>query len=167
MRYPFLVITFLAAGLQAALAVPLPMADVPAMAQASDLIVVGRASQTENNLAPFLVTVDRVLKGTGPPVRLVVKPVLSSEDYPAVQERQYGIFFLQRQPSGSYAVTDPFHPALVASPQQVPPEQLKGLIRAGYVYRNGDEHLLTGMGRDAPARAGVNAACEHQRDGVP
>jgi hypothetical protein len=22
------------------------------------------------------------------------------------------------------------------------PEQLKGLIRAGYVYRNGDEHLL-------------------------
>jgi hypothetical protein len=33
------------------------------MAQASDPIVVDRASQTENNLAPFLVTVDRVLKG--------------------------------------------------------------------------------------------------------
>jgi hypothetical protein len=58
-----------------------------------------------------------VLKGTGPLVRLVVEPVLSSQDYPAVQERQYGIFFLQRQPGGSYAVTDPFHPALVASPQ--------------------------------------------------
>jgi HEAT repeat protein len=119
------VIAFLAAGLtvQPAQAVPVPMADVPAMAQASDLIVVGRATQTENNVAPFLVNVDRVLKGTGPPVRLVVKPVLSSEDYPAVQERQYGIFFLQRQPSGSYAVTDPFHPALVASPQQVPNQQ--------------------------------------------
>jgi len=35
-----------------------------------------------------------VLKGTGPLVRLVVEPVLSSQDYPAVQERQYGIFFL-------------------------------------------------------------------------
>jgi hypothetical protein len=99
------------------------MADVPAMAQASDLIVVGRATQTQNNLAPFLVNVDRVLKGTGPPVRLVVEPVLSSQDYPAVQERQYGIFFLQRQPSGSYAVTDPFHPALVASPLRVPNQQ--------------------------------------------
>jgi hypothetical protein len=34
-------------------------------------------------------------------------------------------------------------------------EQLKGLIRAGYVYRNGDEHLLTDMGRDALAQTGV------------
>jgi HEAT repeats len=124
MRCPFLVITFLAAGLtvQPALAVPVPMADVQAMAQASDLIVVGRATQTENNLAPFLVSVDRVLKGT-PPRRLVVEPGPSSQDYPAVQERQYGIFFLQRQPGGSYAATDPFHPALVASPQRVPDQQ--------------------------------------------
>jgi hypothetical protein len=118
MRHRFLVIAFLAGGLtaQPALAVPIPMADVPAMAQASDLIVVGRASQTENNLAPFLVNVDRVLKGNGLPRRLVVERALSSQDYPAVQERQYGIFFLQRQPGGSYALTDPFHPALVASP---------------------------------------------------
>jgi hypothetical protein len=35
------------------------------------------------------------------------------------------------------------------------PEQLKGLIRAGYVYRNGDDHILTDKGRDALARAGV------------
>jgi hypothetical protein len=98
------------------------MADVPEMAQASDLIVVGRASQTENNLAPFLVTVDRVLKGS-PPRRLVVEPGASSQDYPAVQERQYGIFFLRRQAGGSYAVTDPFHPALVASPQPGPNQQ--------------------------------------------
>jgi hypothetical protein len=34
-------------------------------------------------------------------------------------------------------------------------EQLKGLIRAGYVYRNGEEHLLTDMGRDALAQPGV------------
>ena len=34
-------------------------------------------------------------------------------------------------------------------------EQLKGLIRAGYVYRNGDEHLLTDKGRDALAQLGV------------
>jgi hypothetical protein len=63
-----------------------------------------------------------VLKGN-PPRRLVVEPGSSSQDYPAVQERQYGIFFLQRQAGGSYAVTDPFHPALVASPQQVPNQQ--------------------------------------------
>jgi hypothetical protein len=35
------------------------------------------------------------------------------------------------------------------------PEQLKGLIRAGYVYRNGDEYLLTDMGREALAQPGV------------
>jgi hypothetical protein len=31
------------------------------------------------------------------------------------------------------------------------PEQLKGLIRAGYIYRNGDEYGLTEKGRDALA----------------
>jgi hypothetical protein len=35
------------------------------------------------------------------------------------------------------------------------PEQLQGLIRAGYVYRNGDDHILTDKGRDALAKAGV------------
>jgi hypothetical protein len=35
------------------------------------------------------------------------------------------------------------------------PEQLQGLIRAGYVYRNGDDHILTDKGRDALARACV------------
>jgi hypothetical protein len=36
-----------------------------------------------------------------------------------------------------------------------PVEQLKGLIRAGYVYRNGEEHLLTSQGREALAQPGV------------
>jgi hypothetical protein len=59
----------------------------------------------------------------------VVEPVSSSQDYPAVQERQYGIFFFQRQASGSYAVTDPFHPVLVASPQRGPNQQkLAGIL---------------------------------------
>jgi hypothetical protein len=31
----------------------------------------------------------------------------------------------------------------------------EGLIRAGYVYRNGDEYLLTDMGREALAQLGV------------
>jgi hypothetical protein len=35
------------------------------------------------------------------------------------------------------------------------PEQLRGLIRAGYVYRNGEDHILTDKGRDALARSGV------------
>jgi hypothetical protein len=33
--------------------------------------------------------------------------------------------------------------------EKLEPEQLKGLIRAGYIYRNGDEHLLTDMGHGA------------------
>ena len=40
-------------------------------------------------------------------------------------------------------------------------EQLRGLIRAGYVYRNGDEHLLTDKGRDALAQPGVYPRVEH------
>jgi hypothetical protein len=39
--------------------------------------------------------------------------------------------------------------------EKLAPEQLKGLIRAGYVYRNGDEHVLTDKGRDALAQPGV------------
>jgi hypothetical protein len=35
------------------------------------------------------------------------------------------------------------------------PEQLQGLIRAGYVYRNDQDHILTDKGRDALARSGV------------
>jgi hypothetical protein len=33
------------------------------------------------------------------------------------------------------------------------PEQLQGLIRAGYVYRNDEDHILTDKGRDALARS--------------
>ena len=39
--------------------------------------------------------------------------------------------------------------------EKLEPAQLKALIRAGYVYRNGDEHFLTELGRDAPAKPGV------------
>ena len=98
MRYPFLAIALLATcvAAQPVKAVPVPMADVPAMTQASDLIVVGRASQTQNPAAPFLVTVDRVLKGgeTASPQRLTVQPNPTGQGYPSVDERQYGIFFL-------------------------------------------------------------------------
>jgi hypothetical protein len=39
--------------------------------------------------------------------------------------------------------------------EKLEPEQVKGLIRAGYVYRNDDEHLLTDQGRQALAQPGV------------
>ena len=39
--------------------------------------------------------------------------------------------------------------------EKLEPAQLKALIRAGYVYRTGDEHLLTELGRDALAKPGV------------
>jgi hypothetical protein len=42
-----------------------------------------------------------------------------------------------------------------AAGEKLEPTQLRGLIRAGYVYRNGDEHLLTDKGRDALAQSGV------------
>jgi ribosomal protein S19E (S16A) len=54
-----------------------------------------------------------------------------------------------------------------AAGDKLSPEQLKALIRAGYVYRNGDEHHLTSQGREALAQAGANAADVHQRDGLP
>ena len=36
--------------------------------------------------------------------------------------------------------------------EKLTPEQLKGLIRADYVYRSGDDHHLTARGRAALAR---------------
>jgi hypothetical protein len=42
-----------------------------------------------------------------------------------------------------------------AAGEKLAPEQLKELIRAGYVYRNGDEHFLTDKGRDALAQLRV------------
>jgi hypothetical protein len=55
--------------------------------------------------------------------------------------------------------------------EKLAPEQLKGLIRAGYVYRNGDEHLLTEKGRDAlarsdlPERSGSEPECQKSEQG--
>jgi len=37
----------------------------------------------------------------------------------------------------------------------------QGLIRGGHVYRNGDEHLLTDMGREALAQPGVYPGVAH------
>jgi hypothetical protein len=50
--------------------------------------------------------------------------------------------------------------------EKLEPEQLKGLIRAGYVYRNGDEHLLTEKGRDALARLGMHPGVANDPDDV-
>jgi hypothetical protein len=41
-----------------------------------------------------------------------------------------------------------------AAGEKLAPEQLKSLIRAGYVYRNGDDHFLTGKGREALGQLG-------------
>jgi hypothetical protein len=40
--------------------------------------------------------------------------------------------------------------------EKLEPEQLSWLIRGGYVYRNGDEHQLTDMGRKALAQLGID-----------
>jgi hypothetical protein len=54
-----------------------------------------------------------------------------------------------------------------AAGQKLEPEQLKALIRAGYVYRIDDEHHLTTRGREALYQAGASAADKHPRDSVP
>jgi hypothetical protein len=48
--------------------------------------------------------------------------------------------------------------------EKLEPEQLRALIRAGYVYRNGDEHLLTDMGREALAQPGVTSMAHEPSD---
>ena len=47
-----------------------------------------------------------------------------------------------------------------AAGDKLAPEQLKGLIRAGYVY-NGDEHFLSDKGRDALAQLRVQPGMAH------
>jgi hypothetical protein len=42
-----------------------------------------------------------------------------------------------------------------AAGEKLEREQIKALIRAGYVYRNADEHHLTDMGRHALAQPAV------------
>ena len=50
--------------------------------------------------------------------------------------------------------------------EKLTPEQLKGLIRADYIYRSGDEHHLTARGREVLAQAGPKPEPAHQPDGV-
>jgi hypothetical protein len=45
--------------------------------------------------------------------------------------------------------------------EKLEPEQLKELIRGGYVYRNGDEHQLTDLGREVLAEPGVYPRAAH------
>jgi hypothetical protein len=45
--------------------------------------------------------------------------------------------------------------------EKLEPEQLRALIRAGYVYRDGDEHLITDKGYEALAQPGVYPRVEH------
>jgi hypothetical protein len=52
--------------------------------------------------------------------------------------------------------------AAVSAGEKLEPEQLRALIRASYVYRNGDEHLLTGKGHDALAQPGVFPGMAHE-----
>jgi hypothetical protein len=54
-----------------------------------------------------------------------------------------------------------------AAGEKLAPEQLKGLIRAGYVYRNGDEHFLTDKGRNALAQLGVQPGASTLADDHP
>jgi hypothetical protein len=100
----------------------LPTADVPAMVDASDLIVVGWATATQRRnpagrSSDFIVSVARVLKGTHL-ARVGIRSNPSDLASGEVREGQFGIFFLRRaNDGGGYSVVDSANPALPASPQ--------------------------------------------------
>jgi hypothetical protein len=96
--------------------------NVPAMIEASDLIVVGRVSGNRvepgaiNDTQVFYISVDRTLKGTaaGHGRFLKVRLDVSDQVHNTVSARQYGVFFLRRS-AGSYIPADAKRPVLVAS----------------------------------------------------
>ena len=115
----------LAVGTGPASAGLLPSVDVPAMAAAADLIVVGRAEAVRfadgaaGAEQTFSIVVDRVLKGSRLRAgeRVAVRLDLSRLEFGVVKQRRHGIFFLRRAaPRAAYAAANPYHPALAAAP---------------------------------------------------
>ncbi len=113
-------VSLIAGSARAAL---IPAIHIPAMVDASELIVIGRANGTvstpDNASETFLIQADRVLKGAGglPQGPLVVRLDMVQPGYEFVSEGQYGIFFLHRLgPYQPYAAVDPYHPVVTASP---------------------------------------------------
>jgi hypothetical protein len=97
--------------------------NVPAMTQASDLIVVGHAMHAKWQGTPqdrretFEIAVGRVLKGESASRVLPLGVSLdASEASRGVGDGRYGVFFLRRGPAGLYAATDPRHPVLGTLP---------------------------------------------------
>jgi hypothetical protein len=138
MRHQVLVVAgVVGLAAQPALSMPVPVADVPAMAQASDLVVVGRAVQTPGQASLrgiFFITADRFLKGAaaGPARSVVVQLDRSSDGHASVAEGRYGVFFLRHESGTSaYVPTDPFHPSLFASPLRVTSQPASTDVLAG------------------------------------
>jgi HEAT repeats len=100
----------------------LPAIHIPAIIDASELIVVGRANgtvSTSDSSETFLILADRVLKNAGalPQSALVVRLDIIHPGYRWVAEGQYGIFFLRRLgPNRPYTAVDPYNPVVAASP---------------------------------------------------
>src|SRR4051794_18802108 len=83
---------------------PVPANDVPAVINAADLIVVGRAVSASaptsrgDRTERYSIEVDRVLKGVARPGdRIGVRLDLSGDDIRGVAERQYGIHLLRHE----------------------------------------------------------------------
>lgn len=125
MQRAFLLVLILAFGfaISAAHAAPMPAVDVPALVEVSDVIVVGRAARVDRRPgAPeteriFTVAVDRVLKGSADPKRLLeLRLNVAEPGYTAVEDRQFGMYFVKRIGVHVYEASDPFYPVLPASP---------------------------------------------------
>lgn len=103
-------------------AAPMPAVDVPALVDASDLIV-GRAEDYDSRPVATgakrtsMIAVDRILKGAADPRRrLEIRLGRSDPRHSSVTDRQYGVFFLRRTGIEVYEAADPFYPVLPASP---------------------------------------------------
>jgi hypothetical protein len=111
-----------ALGLASAAATPLPVLDVAAMTNRSQVIVVGRVEDVRvQGVAPsasiaIWVKADRVLKAEAAiNPRLLRVQISSIESASAnLAKSQYGIFFLRRTGAAAYAPTDSTYPVLPA-----------------------------------------------------
>jgi len=116
-------IALLVSGLTAVAADTVRAGSIPEMIEASSLIVVGRVDAVQSQPASpsgpasVVISANRVLKGSAQG-QVVVQLDQSNPDYGSVRPQQYGMFFLRQSARGglSYTPTDPYTPALIASP---------------------------------------------------
>ncbi len=107
---------------------PQPMG-IPDLVGKADLIVAGRVSEAHEHTGDngfttiitetFLVSPDRVLKGSVPPSVRTLQ-VRTGDNESGVDDKDYGLFFLVKRDDATYRMVDTSFPNRVAFPSTVP-----------------------------------------------